>query len=73
MGEGMGLSTEDRHVHGQSYEAADDDRSSLSSDAQIGVKNIEAISRTWTQRSLPLERLALMTECNVQGIDRAHQ
>ncbi|KAI4087424.1 MAG: hypothetical protein LQ344_006814 [Seirophora lacunosa] len=52
MGEGMGLSTDDRHVHGQSYEAADDDRSSLSSDDQIGVRNIEAISRTWTQRSL---------------------
>jgi hypothetical protein len=31
----------------------DDDRSSLSSyDAQVGVKNIEAISQTWTQWAL---------------------
>ncbi|KAL8966296.1 MAG: hypothetical protein Q9197_006064 [Variospora fuerteventurae] len=52
MGEDMAPATDDRHVYGQGYDPADDDRSSLSSDDQIGVKNIEAISRTWTKWSL---------------------
>ncbi|KAL9586912.1 MAG: hypothetical protein Q9212_000584 [Teloschistes hypoglaucus] len=41
---------DDRGVHGQNHD--DDDRSSSSSGDQIGLKNIEAISQTWTRWSL---------------------
>ncbi|KAL8695057.1 MAG: hypothetical protein Q9218_000425 [Villophora microphyllina] len=41
----------EQDVRGQGYDD-DDDRSSLSSDEQLGVKNIEAISQTWTSWSL---------------------
>ncbi|KAL8658071.1 MAG: hypothetical protein Q9226_001303 [Calogaya cf. arnoldii] len=42
-----------RVVHEQGYSQDDDDRSSLSShDLQHGVKNIEAISQTWTKWAL---------------------
>ncbi|KAL8731441.1 MAG: hypothetical protein Q9166_003416 [cf. Caloplaca sp. 2 TL-2023] len=42
-----------RDIHKQRYGQDDDDRSSLSSyDVQQGVKNIEAISQTWTKWSL---------------------
>ncbi|KAL8707870.1 MAG: hypothetical protein Q9220_007154 [cf. Caloplaca sp. 1 TL-2023] len=36
-----------------------DDRSSMSSDAQNGVKNIEAISQTWTKWSLAIAYLGI--------------
>lgn len=42
-----------RDVHKQGSDQGDDDRSSLSSyDVQHGVKNIEAISQTWTTWAL---------------------
>ncbi|KAL8633477.1 hypothetical protein Q9189_000823 [Teloschistes chrysophthalmus] len=41
---------DDRGVHDQNYD--DDDRSSFSSGDQVGLKNIEAISQTWTRWSL---------------------
>ncbi|KAL8914499.1 MAG: hypothetical protein Q9171_000852 [Xanthocarpia ochracea] len=42
-----------REDHKQGHGQDDDDRSSFSSyDAQHGVKNIEAISQTWTKRAL---------------------
>lgn len=42
-----------REMHKESFAQVDDDRSSLSSyDAQHGVKNIEAVSQTWTKWAL---------------------
>ena len=43
----------DREMQKEGFAQVDDDRSSLSSyDAQHGVKNIEAVSQTWTKWAL---------------------
>ncbi|KAL8735893.1 MAG: hypothetical protein Q9181_002620 [Wetmoreana brouardii] len=57
------------NIQGQDYN--DDDRSSLSSYEQNGVKNIEAISQTWTKGSLAIAYsgiflLAFFTSLEVQ-------
>ncbi|KAL8927527.1 MAG: hypothetical protein Q9208_002332 [Pyrenodesmia sp. 3 TL-2023] len=54
MGKDVLPGTQSRGVDGQGYvhDDDDDDRSSLSSYYQAGVKNIEAISQTWTKWSL---------------------
>lgn len=54
MGKNVLPGTQARAVDGQGYVHDDDDdnRSSLSSYDQTGVKNIEAISQTWTRWSL---------------------
>lgn len=52
MNEARSISPEHGKTQTRSYPPDDDDRSSLDSYEQTGVKNIEAISLTWSKWSL---------------------